>query len=97
MEGIIRSKLGDPTVPPIETAVTPLHFLRLLQPLFPCAKSYQRAVGDLEMCLCSAAVYSFRPAQLALCIARRYVERCDDSEALVLMKKRLEVSIALVL
>ncbi|PAA48213.1 hypothetical protein BOX15_Mlig023746g2 [Macrostomum lignano] len=91
MEGIIRTKLGDPIVPPMELAVTPLHFLQLLQPLFPSAKSYQRAVGDLEICLCSVAVYSFRPAVLALCIAGRYLDDCDYA-AIAFMKKRLEVS-----
>lgn len=93
MEGIIRTKLGDPALPPMELAVTPSHFLQLLQPLFPSAKSFQRAVGDLEICLCSAAVYSFRPALLALCIARRYLDDSSwNSAALHMMKKRLEVS-----
>lgn len=93
MEGIIRAKLGDQTLPDMQKAVTPLHFLRLLEPLFPNAKSFQRAVGDLEICLCSVAVYAFRPSQLALGVARRYLEGSQGTQpALLSMAKMMELT-----
>uniref|UniRef100_A0A1I8H4H7 CYCLIN domain-containing protein n=1 Tax=Macrostomum lignano TaxID=282301 RepID=A0A1I8H4H7_9PLAT len=61
----------------LENAVTPLHFLSLLAPLFNSREQFLRAVGDLETALCSVTVYSCRPALLALCVARRHLLAAD--------------------
>ncbi|PAA58047.1 hypothetical protein BOX15_Mlig030777g1 [Macrostomum lignano] len=61
----------------LENAITPLHFLSLLAPLFNSREQFQRAVGDLETALCSVTIYSCRPALLALCVARRHLLASD--------------------
>lgn len=71
MEAIIRSKLRDQRC--LDEAVTPLHFLLELRPLFPGVQAFQRAVGELETSLCSVAVYEHRPCALALAIARKHL------------------------